>query len=207
MVVGGDPQVQTMPMLTATNATACPTCGSCSGMFTANSMNCLTEALGLSLPGNGTVLATHSDRRELFLQAGRTAVDLCRRYYEQDDETALPRDHREQGRVRERDAARHRDGRVDQHRAAHPGRRRGRRRSTSPWPTSTGFRAAPRACARSRPTARCHMSRTCTAPAASSRSWGELDEAGLLNRECPTVHSATMGDAIDRWDISRSRRP
>jgi len=70
---------------------ACPTCGSCSGMFTANSMNCLTEALGLSLPGNGSVLATHADRKELFLEAGRLVVDLAKRYYEQDDETALPR--------------------------------------------------------------------------------------------------------------------
>jgi dihydroxy-acid dehydratase len=70
---------------------ACPTCGSCSGMFTANSMNCLMEALGLALPGNGTVLATHADREELFLEAGRTIVNLAKRYYEQDDETALPR--------------------------------------------------------------------------------------------------------------------
>ena len=69
----------------------CPTCGSCSGMFTANSMNCLTEALGLSLPGNGTVVATHSDRRELFLEAGRLVVDLCRRYYQEDDASVLPR--------------------------------------------------------------------------------------------------------------------
>ncbi len=66
---------------------ACPTCGSCSGMFTANSMNCLTEALGLSLPGNGTIVATHADRKELFLRAGRTVVDLCKRYYEQDDDS------------------------------------------------------------------------------------------------------------------------
>ncbi len=70
---------------------ACPTCGSCSGMFTANSMNCLTEALGLSLPGNGTVVATHADRKQLFLRAGRLAVELCRRYYEQDDASVLPR--------------------------------------------------------------------------------------------------------------------
>jgi dihydroxy-acid dehydratase len=70
---------------------ACPTCGSCSGMFTANSMNCLTEALGLSLPGNGTTLATHAFRKELFLRAGRTVVDLAKRYYEQDDESVLPR--------------------------------------------------------------------------------------------------------------------
>ncbi|MBC3886466.1 dihydroxy-acid dehydratase [Undibacterium griseum] len=70
---------------------ACPTCGSCSGMFTANSMNCLTEALGLSLPGNGTILATHADRKELFLRAGRLVVELAKRYYEQDDDSILPR--------------------------------------------------------------------------------------------------------------------
>ena len=70
---------------------ACPTCGSCSGMFTANSMNCLTEALGLSLPGNGTVVATHADRRRLFVEAGHLVVDLARRWYEEGDEGALPR--------------------------------------------------------------------------------------------------------------------
>ena len=70
---------------------ACPTCGSCSGMFTANSMNCLTEALGLSLPGNGSTLATHADRKQLFLQAGRLIVDLAKRHYEQDDYSVLPR--------------------------------------------------------------------------------------------------------------------
>ncbi|ADH89683.1 dihydroxy-acid dehydratase [Ancylobacter novellus DSM 506] len=70
---------------------ACPTCGSCSGMFTANSMNCLTEALGLALPGNGSTLATHSDRKRLFVEAGHTVVDLARRYYEQDDSSVLPR--------------------------------------------------------------------------------------------------------------------
>src|ERR1700758_3634329 len=70
---------------------ACPTCGSCSGMFTANSMNCLTEALGLSLPGNGTVVATHADREQLFKRAGRSIVTLAKRYYEQDDASVLPR--------------------------------------------------------------------------------------------------------------------
>ena len=70
---------------------ACPTCGSCSGMFTANSMNCLTEALGLSLPGNGSMLATHADRKALFLKAGQLIVDLCKRYYEGNDESVLPR--------------------------------------------------------------------------------------------------------------------
>jgi dihydroxy-acid dehydratase len=77
--------------LAVVERSACPTCGSCSGMFTANSMNCLTEALGLSLPGNGTLVATHADRKKLFLRAGRLIVDLCKRYYEQDDASVLPR--------------------------------------------------------------------------------------------------------------------
>ncbi len=75
----------------AIERSACPTCGSCSGMFTANSMNCLTEALGLSLPGNGSLVATHAERKQLFLRAGRLVVELCQRYYEQDDESVLPR--------------------------------------------------------------------------------------------------------------------
>ncbi|MGH3353674.1 MAG: dihydroxy-acid dehydratase [Nocardioides sp.] len=78
-------------LLDTVERSACPTCGSCSGMFTANSMNCLTEAIGLSLPGNGSTLATHAKRRALFEEAGRTVVELCRRYYEEDDESVLPR--------------------------------------------------------------------------------------------------------------------
>ena len=74
---------------------ACPTCGSCSGMFTANSMNCLTEALGLSLPGNGSTLATHADREQLFLRAGRVVVDLCKRYYGKNDESRSATQHRQ----------------------------------------------------------------------------------------------------------------
>ncbi len=102
---------------------ACPTCGSCSGMFTANSMNCLTEALGLSLPGNGTIVATHADRKELFLRAGRVVVELARRYYEQDDAQRAAALHRHQGRIRECDGAGCFDGRLDQYRAAPAGRR------------------------------------------------------------------------------------
>ncbi len=91
MVIAADPNADDA-QVEEYERSACPTCGSCSGMFTANSMNCLTEALGLSLPGNGTVLATHSDREALFLQAGRTIVDLAKRYYEQNDPNVLPRD-------------------------------------------------------------------------------------------------------------------
>src|SRR6186713_2922741 len=90
MVMAADDKYTDAEIATVEEA-ACPTCGSCSGMFTANSMNCLTEALGLSLPGNGSLLATHADREQLFLQAGRTIVELCKRYYEQDDYSVLPR--------------------------------------------------------------------------------------------------------------------
>ncbi len=90
MMTAGDSSVSDEDV-EAVERSACPTCGSCSGMFTANSMNCLTEALGLSLPGNGTVLATHSDRERLFLEAGRTIVDIAKRYYEKDDDSVLPR--------------------------------------------------------------------------------------------------------------------
>ncbi len=90
MVMAAD-DAETDEDVAAVERSACPTCGSCSGMFTANSMNCLAEALGLALPGNGSLLATHADRKELFLQAGRTIVDITKRYYEQDDESVLPR--------------------------------------------------------------------------------------------------------------------
>ena len=90
MIAAGNPEI-TDAEVQVIERSACPTCGSCSGMFTANSMNCLTEALGLALPGNGTVLATHADRKGLFLEAGRTIVDLARRHYEQDDASVLPR--------------------------------------------------------------------------------------------------------------------
>jgi dihydroxy-acid dehydratase len=90
MVAAADDSISDADVMTM-EQNACPTCGSCSGMFTANSMNCLTEAIGLALPGNGSTLATHADRERLFVEAGRTIVDLAKRYYEQDDESALPR--------------------------------------------------------------------------------------------------------------------
>ena len=90
MIQGADPKVSD-EQAAQVERSACPTCGSCSGMFTANSMNCLTEALGLSQPGNGSMLATHADREQLFLSAGKRIVDLCKRYYQENDESALPR--------------------------------------------------------------------------------------------------------------------
>src|SRR5882757_344850 len=91
MVAAGNDKVSDADVA-AIERSACPTCGSCSGMFTANSMNCLTEALGLALPGNGSLVATHADRRDLFVKAGHLIVDLARRYYEKDDKRALPRE-------------------------------------------------------------------------------------------------------------------
>ena len=90
MVAGANPEVSD-EAVAEYERSACPTCGSCSGMFTANSMNCLTEALGLSLPGNGSLLATHTDRKELFLEAARTAVKICKQYYQDNDDSVLPR--------------------------------------------------------------------------------------------------------------------
>ena len=90
MVLAADPTASD-EMVNEVERSACPTCGSCSGMFTANSMNCLAEALGLALPGNGTVVATHADREQLFLRAGRRIVELCKAYYEDENEGVLPR--------------------------------------------------------------------------------------------------------------------
>ncbi len=90
MIQAGNPNVSDEEVMDYERS-ACPTCGSCAGMFTANSMNCLMEALGMALPGNGTLMATHADRKELFLRAGRTIVELAKRYYEKDDASALPR--------------------------------------------------------------------------------------------------------------------
>ncbi len=90
MIIAADPKASDAEVADYERS-ACPTCGSCSGMFTANSMNCLTEALGLALPGNGSLLATHADRKQLFLRAGQVIVDLCRRYYLEDDASVLPR--------------------------------------------------------------------------------------------------------------------
>src|SRR6201987_3887319 len=90
MVASADPSVSDEQLL-AMEESACPTCGSCSGMFTANSMNCLTEAIGLALPGNGSTLATHTARRDLFVRAGALVVSLAKRYYESDAESVLPR--------------------------------------------------------------------------------------------------------------------
>ena len=182
---------------------ACPTCGSCSGMFTANSMNCLTEALGLSLPGNGTTLATHADRRRLFEEAGRLVVDLCQRWYEQDDATALPRGIAtfaafenamtldiamggSTNTVLHLLAAAHEAG-VDF--------------------TMTDIdrlsRRVPVLCKVAPAVPDVHVEDVHRAGGIFS-ILGQLDRAGLIHAETATVHSETLAAGLDRWDIARS---
>ncbi|KKB07573.1 dihydroxy-acid dehydratase [Devosia chinhatensis] len=187
----------------AVEEAACPTCGSCSGMFTANSMNCLTEALGLSLPGNGSTLATHSDRKRLFQEAGHLIVDLARRYYEQEDETVLPRSIATKAAFENAmalDIAMGGSTNTVLHilAAAHEGgvdftmddidalsRRVPVLSKVAPAKNDVHMEDVHRA-------------------GGIMAILGQLDRAGLINRKEPTVHAATMGDAIDKWDISRT---
>ncbi len=179
-------------------------------MFTANSMNCLTEAIGLSLPGNGSVLATHTARKALYEDAGRTVVDITRRYYEQDDETVLPRSVAIARRVRERHGARHRDGRLHQHHPAPAGRRPGGRAGRSAWPTSTPSRAGCRACRRSRRTSLggTYYMEDVHRAGGIPAILGELYRGGLLNEDVHSVHSASLaGLAEDTGTSAAARRP
>jgi dihydroxy-acid dehydratase len=183
---------------------ACPTCGSCSGMFTANSMNCLTEAIGLSLPGNGTTLATHFDRKDLFLNAARTIVNITRRYYEQGDESVLPRSIASfkafenammldiamggsTNTILHLLAAVHEAG-VDF--------------------TLTDIdrlsRQVPQLCKVAPNTQKYHIEDVHRAGGIPG-ILGELDRAGLLHTDVPTVHSPTMKEALDRWDVMRTQ--
>ncbi len=182
---------------------ACPTCGSCSGMFTANSMNCLTEALGLSLPGNGSTLATHSDRKRLFVEAGHLIVDITRRYYEQDDESVLPRKVASFGAFENAmalDIAMGGSTNTVLHilAAAHEAEidftlddidRLSRR-----VPVISKVAPAKQDV---------HMEDVHRAGGIMA-ILGELARAGLLNTELPTVHSASLGEAIQRWDIRQT---
>ncbi len=179
---------------------ACPTCGSCSGMFTANSMNCLTEALGLSLPGNGSTLATHADREQLFLRAGNLIVDLCRRYYEQEDESVLPRNiggFKAFENAMSLDIAMGGSTNTILHLLA----------AAQEAELDFGMedidrlsRKVPQLCKVAPSTPKYHMEDVHRAGGIMA-ILGELDRAGLLHADCPTVHSATMGKALAEWDI------
>jgi dihydroxy-acid dehydratase len=205
MVAAADSKVSDAE-LKAIERSACPTCGSCSGMFTANSMNCLTEALGLSLPGNGTVLATHQDRRQLFEDAGRTIVDLTKRYYEQDDERVLPRNiatFQAFENAMSLDIAMGGSTNTVLHllAAAHE--------AGVPFTMADIDRLSrriPCLCKVAPSKADVHLEDVHRAGGIMA-ILGELDRAGLVHPTVPTVHSLTLGDALDRWDICRSLDP
>ncbi len=187
-------------------AAACPTCGSCSGMFTANSMNCLTEALGLSLPGNGSTLATHSARQGLFLEAGRVIVDITKRHYEGNEKGLLPRDIASKGAFENAmalDIAMGGSTNTVLHilAAAHEG---GVDFTMSDIDALS--RKVPVLCKVAPAKQDVHMEDVHRAGGIMA-ILGQLDAAGLLNRDCPTVHAPTLGAAIDHWDISRSNHP
>lgn len=184
----------------AIERSACPTCGSCSGMFTANSMNCLTEALGLSLPGNGSTLATHAARKELFLKAGRLIVELAKRHYEQDDYTVLPRsiaNLKAFENAMSLDVAMGGSTNTVLHllAAAHEA---GLDFTMSDIDQIS--RKVPCVSKVAPATAKYHMEDVHRAGGVMA-ILGELDRAGVIHRDTPTVHSATLGDALDQWDI------
>ncbi|OCP15149.1 dihydroxy-acid dehydratase [Ensifer sp. LC163] len=182
---------------------ACPTCGSCSGMFTANSMNCLTEALGLSLPGNGSTLATHADRKRLFVEAGHLVVDIARRYYEQEDESVLPRNVASKQAFENAmalDIAMGGSTNTVLHilAAAHEGEV-----DFTMADIDRLSRRVPCLSKVAPAKSDVHMEDVHRAGGIMS-ILGELEKGGLINRDCPTVHSETLGHAIDRWDITRT---
>ena len=199
MIAAADPRVSD-EFSGQMERSACPTCGSCSGMFTANSMNCLTEALGLALPGNGTIVATHADRKRLFAEAGRRIVDLARRYYEQDDAGILPRgiatfDAFENAMALDIAMGGSTNTVLHLLAAAHeaevPFTMRDMDRLS---------RRVPHLCkvAPSSPTV--HVEDVHRAGGVFG-ILAELDRGGLLHRGARTVHAATLGDAIEQWDV------
>ncbi len=181
---------------------ACPTCGSCSGMFTANSMNCLTEALGLSLPGNGTVVATHADREQLFKRAGRLIVDLCQRFYEQDDATVLPRSvgFKAFENAIALDIAMGGSTNTILHILA-IAQEAGINFTMADIDRLS--RSVPQLCKVAPNTQKYHIEDVHRAGGIMA-ILGELDRAGKLHTDVPTIHAKTMKDALDLWDIARS---
>ncbi|WP_337997216.1 dihydroxy-acid dehydratase [Oleispirillum naphthae] len=185
---------------------SCPTCGSCSGMFTANSMNCLAEALGLALPGNGTLVATHADRKELFLAAGRTIVEMCRRWYEKDDASVLPRSIATFAAFENAMTldiamggstntvlhllAAAQEGEVD----------------FSMADIDRLSRRVPCLCKVAPNIATVHVEDVHRAGGILG-ILGELERGGLINADCKTVHAPTIGDALAKWDIKRTGDP
>lgn len=202
MVVAADDSASD-EKVAAFERSACPTCGSCSGMFTANSMNCLTEALGLSLPGNGTTLATHADREALFRRAGRLIVELCHRWYGGEDPSALPRGIATQAAFANAmtlDIAMGGSTNTILHLLA------------AAQEAEVDFdlthidalsRRVPQLCKVAPNTPKYHIEDVHRAGGVFG-ILGELDRAGLLDTTVPTVHSTSLADALERWDVVRS---
>ena len=187
----------------AIERSACPTCGSCSGMFTANSMNCLTEALGLSLPGNGSLVATHADRKELFLRAGRAIVDITRRYYEQDDSSVLPRSiatFEAFENAMSLDVAMGGSTNTVLHLLAAASEAGV---DFSMADIDQVSRRVPCLCKVAPATQKYHMEDVHRAGGVMG-ILGELERAGCLRTAVPTVHSKTLGDALQTWDVART---
>ncbi len=182
---------------------ACPTCGSCSGMFTANSMNCLTEALGLSLPGNGSTLATHANRKKLFEKAGQLIVEITKRHYEQNDYSVLPRNVATKASYENAmtlDIAMGGSTNTVLHllAAAHEAEV-----DFTMDDIDRLSRKVPVLCKVAPAVKNVHMEDIHRAGGIMS-ILGELDRAGLLDTSVPTVHEATLKDALDKWDIIRT---
>ena len=200
MIKAGDPTVSDAET-EETERSACPTCGSCSGMFTANSMNCLTEVLGLSLPGNGSLVATHAKRKSLFLRAGRLIVDLCKRYYEQDDASVLPRNIATKTSYENAmvlDVSMGGSTNTVLHLLA------------AAQEAGVDFnmndidrisRQVPCLCKVAPATSEYHMEDVHRAGGVMA-ILGELARAGKLNLDAGNVHSGTLGKAIEQWDVN-----
>ncbi len=202
MVSAADPNESDEDVMTMERS-ACPTCGSCSGMFTANSMNCLTEALGLSLPGNGSLLATHADREELFLEAGRLIVDIAKRYYEQDDDSVLPRSVANFGAFENAmslDIAMGGSTNTILHLLAAAAE--GEINFTMD-DIDRLSRKVPNLCKVAPSTQKYHMEDVHRAGGVLA-ILGELDRGGLIHRDAGSIHAESLGAALDQWDIVRS---
>ncbi|KEA63354.1 Dihydroxy-acid dehydratase [Marinobacterium lacunae] len=204
MVLAADPTASD-ELVDAVERSACPTCGSCSGMFTANSMNCLAEALGLALPGNGTVVATHADREQLFLRAGRTIVEMAKRYYEGNDERVLPRSVGLKAfeNAITLDIAMGGSTNTILHLLAIA---QEAEIDFTMKDIDRLSRSVPQLCKVAPNTQKYHIEDVHRAGGIMG-ILGELDRAGKLHTDVPTVHSETMKDALDQWDIMRNPSP
>ena len=204
MVLAVDPNASD-EMVDEVERSACPTCGSCSGMFTANSMNCLAEALGLALPGNGTVVATHADREQLFLRAGQRIVEMARSYYEDDNERVLPRSvgFKAFENCITLDIAMGGSTNTILHLLAIA---QEAEIDFTMKDIDRLSRVVPQLCKVAPNTQKYHIEDVHRAGGIMA-ILGELDRAGKLHTDTPTVHSETMGDALDEWDIMRNPSP